>query len=188
MAYNTAIRTAFAQTVLDALNGAATPAILEIGTASFSTTLAQIVLGDPAGTISNVSGNIVLTFANLPKSDSSANNSGRIRAARLTDGDSLLVRDGLTVGLLGAAATAWGGSTVYSVGTKRANGGNVYRVTTAGTSASSGGPTGTSSSISDGTVVWEYLAPQYGDLIVNEVDVEAGQQVTINSLTFTWAA
>lgn len=188
MSYSATIRTAFAQIVLDAINAAATPGILELGTTSFSTILAQIPLGDPAGTISNVGGNIVLTYANLPKSDSSANNSGRIREARITDGDGLLVRSGLTVGLLGAAATAWAGSTVYAIGAKRSNGGNIYRVLTAGTSASSGGPTGTGSSITDGTVVWEYLAPQYGQIIVNEVDIEAGQQATVNSFTQTWPA
>jgi hypothetical protein len=41
--------------------------------------------------------------------------------------------------------------------------GKLYRCTTAGTSASSGGPTGTGTSITDGTAVWEYYtkAPQY---------------------------
>jgi hypothetical protein len=42
--------------------------------------------------------------------------------------------------------------------------GNLYRCTTAGTSASSGGgPTGTGSSITDGTAVWTYYtkAPEY---------------------------
>lgn len=54
---------------------------------------------------------------------------------------------------------AWAASTAYSVDNIRTKGGNVYRVTTAGTSASSGGPTGTGTSITDGTVVWEYIRP-----------------------------
>jgi hypothetical protein len=42
-------------------------------------------------------------------------------------------------------------------------GGNLYRCTTAGTSASSVGPRGTGTSITDGTAVWTYhtKAPQY---------------------------
>jgi hypothetical protein len=41
--------------------------------------------------------------------------------------------------------------------------GNLYRCTTAGTSAASVGPRGTGSSITDGTAVWAYYtkAPQY---------------------------
>lgn len=52
---------------------------------------------------------------------------------------------------------AWAGSTAYSVGDIRNNGNNYYQATTAGTSAASGGPTGTGSSITDGTVTWKYL-------------------------------
>lgn len=48
----------------------------------------------------------------------------------------------------------WLASTAYTLGTERANAGKVYIVTTAGTSAASGGPTGTGSGIVDGTVVW----------------------------------
>jgi hypothetical protein len=58
-----------------------------------------------------------------------------------------------------AANTAWAASTAYSLGTRRFNGSNVYAVATAGTSAASGGPTGTGSGITDGTVVWNYVAP-----------------------------
>lgn len=56
-------------------------------------------------------------------------------------------------------STAWLGSTVYSVGDWVSNGGNVYGCTQAGTSAASGGPTGTGDSISDNGVIWKYLAP-----------------------------
>lgn len=53
-------------------------------------------------------------------------------------------------------AVAWAASTAYSLNTLVNNGGKSYKVTTAGTSASSGGPTGTGSAITDGTVVWAY--------------------------------
>lgn len=64
-----------------------------------------------------------------------------------------------------ASGTAWASSTAYSLDAVRVNGGKAYVVTTAGTSAESGGPTGTGSSITDGTVVWDYvpaLGTEYG--------------------------
>lgn len=59
-----------------------------------------------------------------------------------------------------ACRTAWAAGTAYVPFTWVANGGNVYVCVTAGTSAGSGGPTGTGSGIVDGTAVWDYLAPQ----------------------------
>lgn len=53
--------------------------------------------------------------------------------------------------------TAWAGSTAYSVDDVRRNGKGIYICTGAGTSASSGGPTGKGSSISDGTATWDYI-------------------------------
>jgi hypothetical protein len=55
----------------------------------------------------------------------------------------------------------WVPSHAYAVGNKCANDtGPIkqYNCTTAGTSAASGGPTGTGASITDGTAVWQYLA------------------------------
>lgn len=49
---------------------------------------------------------------------------------------------------------AWVASTDYELRNFAVNGSNLYECTTAGTSASSGGPTGTASEITDGTVVW----------------------------------
>ncbi|MFD1809270.1 hypothetical protein ACFSHQ_17945 [Gemmobacter lanyuensis] len=54
--------------------------------------------------------------------------------------------------------TAWAPTTAYSIGARRYNGANVYVCVTAGTSASSGGPTGTGAAISDGTAVWDFVA------------------------------
>lgn len=56
------------------------------------------------------------------------------------------------------SGVAWAPSTAYSLNAYVNLGGNAYKATTAGTSASSGGPTGTGSSITDGTVVWAYQA------------------------------
>ena len=60
---------------------------------------------------------------------------------------------------------AWAVSTTYDVGVHVINGGNIYTVTTAGTSASSGtGPSGTGTSITDGTVVWTYTNTYSGNV------------------------
>lgn len=53
----------------------------------------------------------------------------------------------------------WIASHAYHVGDKVTNDtGKVYECTVAGTSAASGGPTGTSAAITDNTVTWEYVA------------------------------
>lgn len=59
----------------------------------------------------------------------------------------------------GIYASAWVASTAYgTVGAVVTNdSGKVYRLLTAGTSAASGGPTGTATSITDGTAVWQYV-------------------------------
>src|SRR5690606_12195516 len=49
----------------------------------------------------------------------------------------------------------WLPNTAYVVGQVVTNGPGIYQCTTAGTSAASGGPTGTGSGITDGTVVWQ---------------------------------
>ncbi|XTP37073.1 glycosyl hydrolase [Mycobacterium sp. TJFP1] len=53
--------------------------------------------------------------------------------------------------------TAWAPSTAYDTGNVRVNGSRVYYCTIGGTSAGSGGPTGTGTGITDGTVTWRYL-------------------------------
>jgi hypothetical protein len=54
----------------------------------------------------------------------------------------------------------WQPQTFYTVGNQVVNGGNVYVVAsvTTGTSASSGGPTGTGTGITDAGVVWNYVS------------------------------
>ena len=52
----------------------------------------------------------------------------------------------------------WAGSTAYSVGAVVLNGGEVYYCVFAGTSAASGGPTGTGTgAVTDGTAKWRWL-------------------------------
>lgn len=57
---------------------------------------------------------------------------------------------------LSFTGTAWQAIHAYTVGTTVTNGGKSYTCTTAGTSAGGGGPTGTSSGITDGSCVWNY--------------------------------
>lgn len=52
--------------------------------------------------------------------------------------------------------TAWVALTLYTVGSYVTNGGLYYRCTVGGLSASAGGPSGTLSTIADGTVIWSY--------------------------------
>lgn len=56
---------------------------------------------------------------------------------------------------------SWQPSHAYSLGDKVINSSNIYVCTQAGTSAASGGPTGTGVGIVDGTCKWDYfpLAP-----------------------------
>lgn len=64
-----------------------------------------------------------------------------------------------------ASGTAWVALTAYSLNDVRVNGGKAYICTTAGTSAGSGGPTGTGTGITDGSAVWAYapaLGTEYG--------------------------
>lgn len=56
-------------------------------------------------------------------------------------------------------ATPWVASTVYTIDFLVSNNSNVYRASTAGTSAASGGPSGTGNAITDNTVVWTFVAP-----------------------------
>jgi hypothetical protein len=53
-------------------------------------------------------------------------------------------------------ATAWVAATAYVIGQKVINGGKLYVCDTNGTSDVSGGPTGTSANIVDGTTRWDY--------------------------------
>lgn len=65
------------------------------------------------------------------------------------------------------AVTSWAASTAYTVGAVRMNNYTIYQCTVAGTSASSGGPTGDGTSITDGTVTWSSLGPAALNLAAN---------------------
>ncbi|TNF19135.1 MAG: hypothetical protein EP318_15380, partial [Rhodobacteraceae bacterium] len=71
--------------------------------------------------------------------------------------DGLDTDGGVTINGDRTLVSAWAGSTAYVVNEIVENGGLFYRCTTAGTSASSGGPTTKAVGITDGTVTWEWL-------------------------------
>lgn len=83
------------------------------------------------------------------------------------------------------ASSAWLPSTAVVVNQMASNGGNVYICTTAGTTAASGGPTGTGSGITDGTAVWTYVQPGTASVTLNNVAVTQSLSVTISSATLS---
>ena len=109
-------------------------------------------------------------------------NGGTLACFRLYDTTAVCRAQG-SVGWT-AQQGAWAPSTAYAVGNTVSNGGNVYRCTTAGTSAASGGPTGTGTGIADGTAVWTYLGI-VGDLNVDNTSISTGQVLTDQTFTYT---
>lgn len=111
--------------------------------------------------------------------DASANNSGLARFYRImtgTQGGSSTT--GAEQGLVGQN---WAASTAYLLNQHVINDSSkVYKCTTAGTSAGSGGPTGTAGSgITDGTAVWGYVGT--ADMTIDNGNINAGQQVQITA-------
>jgi hypothetical protein len=148
---------------------------------SGQTTIATLTFGATAFPAST-SG---LATANAITADTSAAASGRPSFARVLESDVT------TVVWQMLAAVPWVASTAYSVGDNVVNTGNSnqYRCTTAGTSAASGGPSGTGTGIADNTAVWAYvgaaelvLTPASGSQIV------AGGNVSVTSLIYTQSA
>lgn len=88
-----------------------------------------------------------------------------------SDGSEYLVDSGVVI----ATLTAWASATAYAVGDLRTNGGNIYQCSIAGTSAGSGGPTGTDEAIVDGTVTWRYIAGGSAAVLAAVTADQAGQ-------------
>lgn len=83
------------------------------------------------------------------------------------------------------ASSAWLANTGVVLNQMASNGGNVYICTTAGTTAASGGPTGTGSGITDGTAVWAYVQPGTASVTLNNVAVTQSLSVLISSATLS---
>lgn len=74
-----------------------------------------------------------------------------------------------------ATLTAWAPTTAYTVGALRSNGGNIYLCTVAGTSAGSGGPSGTGTAIVDNTVTWRFIAAGSAAVLAAVTALVAGE-------------
>jgi hypothetical protein len=96
--YAASLKATRMQDVLTAIDAGGAAATLEICSAAYAAVLATITLAYPATTRSGA----VLTFAGMPKSDSSADNTGTAAIARIKDSAGNVVAQDLTVGTSGA--------------------------------------------------------------------------------------
>lgn len=87
-------------------------------------------------------------------------------------------RDGGVSWLALPSISAWQSSTVYPAGRYVTNGGNLYYCTSGGVSASSGGPSGTDESITDGSVTWQYTEVQSW---TGQTDYDQGDTILISA-------
>ena len=111
--YATALKTTRMNAVVTAIDAGAGAGVLEIGTAAFASTLAQITLNDACGTVSGA----VLTLDVDPvPSDSSANATGTAAVARIKDSDGNVIVSGLTVTASGGGGDIIIGSTSITSG------------------------------------------------------------------------
>lgn len=92
--------------------------------------------------------------------------------------------DGTTAKCDGWVGQVWTASTpVNDLGLHMINAGNVYKLITVGTTASSGGPSGNAADITDGTAHWAYQGT--ADMTVDNTDITNTQVTTITALTLT---
>ncbi|WP_316168958.1 MULTISPECIES: hypothetical protein [unclassified Bradyrhizobium] len=87
-------------------------------------------------------------------------------------------------GTVSVNAAAWAAGTAVVVNQYARNSGNIYQCTTAGTTAGTGGPSGTGTGISDGTAVWSYVSA-VGDMTIDNPSIASGQTVTVTSFSMT---
>ncbi len=94
------------------------------------------------------------------------------------------IKQGATCHMQGLVSEPWAINKAYQLNQQVHNGGNIYICTTAGTSAGSGGPTGTGSGITDNTAVWNYV--QTGvDMALDNTVINAAQLVSITTFTLS---
>lgn len=97
--------------------------------------------------------------------------------------------DGTTAEADFTVGSAWIASNVTAVGQYCTNGGNTYVCTAPGTTASSGGPTGTGTGITDGTVTWNYVgAGQLFDFLFGNCNVLVGTPIVSPTQTLKMPA
>lgn len=78
-----------------------------------------------------------------------------------------------------AVVPAWAATTAYALGDRVTNSGNVYECSLAGTSAGSGGPSGTGTGEVDGTAEWDFLGAGTGAVDAEANSVNTGPIVAV---------
>lgn len=181
MTYATSIKTGRMTVVRDALNSGTLELLNGAGQVMAPTTL------NPSS--GSVAGDL-LTFAGFPKTAVAAVASSwanPVTSARFRSSAAADVKTGLTVGLNPTAAPSWVGSQPYTADQTVTNGPNQYRVVTPGTSAASGGPTGTGASINDGTVTWAWIAPANANVQLSTMRWDVSDVINVQSATLQHA-
>jgi hypothetical protein len=119
VSYNAALKSARMAAVIAAVDAGAGPGMLEICSAGYAAVLATIALADP----SFVESGGVITMAGVPRSDSSADNTGTAAIACIKDSNGNVVVSGLTVDVstgdiqLNSTAVTAGQSVTITAGT-----------------------------------------------------------------------
>lgn len=154
----------------DAAEGAALDAIGALtGSTKRAATSSTLVAADGTGTI-------IATGTN-----GTALTSGRVASVDTTE-----TLFETTAAATLATATSWAISTAYTAGAIRTNATRIYYCRTAGTSAGSGGPTTTSSDITDGTAHWRYIGEGAAYALITGESSDTGPKVaaafTLNTI------
>lgn len=110
--------------------------------------------------------------------------SGSASAVGLARYFTIFASDGTTIHAQGLVSEAYLNSKALVLNQQVHVGGNVYKVTTAGTTASTGtGPTGTGTGITDGTVTFAYVGP--AGLKLDNSSFNTGQGISISAASLT---
>lgn len=179
MQYSVAIRNARAQSDEDVIGTEPIARIIDgdmpanCAAADAGTVLAEITA--PSDWQSDPSGGAVGILGTWQ--DPSADASGKARYFRIYEST------GTTCHAQCLVSEAWAEDSVYALNDQVNNGANVYICVTAGTSDSSGGPTGTGSGITDNTAEWDYVGPV--GMVVADVNIGATEPFNITSLNRT---
>lgn len=120
----------------------------DVGAFDMAPDTMSVELGNNPGLVFAAMLNGCFTGAPKDKNGNAIPNGGKVGCVDQIYGGAMAVLSSIA---------AWVASTAYVVGQKVTNNSNVYICITAGTSDSSGGPTTTSSDITDNTAHWKYL-------------------------------
>ena len=178
----------FSATVLNAMADAAEAAI------GAAPTL-EIRAGSPPAAIGTADSGTLLASIALP-SDWLSNSSGGVKSlsgtwsgfgAAAGDATYYRIKAGGVAHLQGLISMPWQASNTVVAGEYNHIGANVYRCTTGGVTAPSGGPSGTGGAINDGSAVWAFQ--QTGtDMTMDNTNVALAQPLTMNAFTLTQQA